>query len=55
MKSAGLEKPWASPDHLAWRVGFKDYFAPTPENVVYFMTEFDNNRAVCPFEFEVEL
>ncbi len=55
MKNAGLDKPWASPDHLAWRVGFRDYSVRTPENVVQFMQDFDNNKPVQPFEFEVEV
>ena len=54
MRAAGLVKPWASPDHLAWRVDFKDYFMKTPENVVQFMRDFDNKVPVEPFEFEVE-
>ena len=51
MKDAGLQKPWASTDHLAWRQEFRDYFAPVPENVLQFMIDFDNNREVQPFEF----
>jgi hypothetical protein len=55
MKSAGLNRPWASLDHLAWRVDFRDYFVRTPENVVKFIIDFDNNRPVAPFSFELDV
>jgi hypothetical protein len=55
MKSAGLEKPWAGADHLAWRKNNKDYFVPLPEGVLGFMEKFDNSLPTQPFEFEVEV
>jgi single stranded DNA-binding protein len=54
MKDAGLSSPWASPDHLQFRVRFKDYSVDTPESVLYFMQMFDNGGYVMPFEFELE-
>ena len=53
MKDAGLEKGWAGPSGISWKVGHKNYFAQTPRIVLDFMLAFDNKQPVEPFEFEV--
>lgn len=55
MRDAGLDRPWASPGHLAWREQFRDYFVDPPKSVIDFMGDFDNGKDVEPFEFEVWL
>ena len=54
LKDAGLDRPWVSPDHIAWRKDFRDYSVKTPERVLAFLSLFDNNHRVVPFSFELE-
>ena len=55
LADAGFTKPRASPTYLSvegWR-GERDNY-PTPESVLEFMKQYDNDRLVWPFEFELE-
>jgi hypothetical protein len=53
MREAGLEKPHAGPSYISWRKNNKDYFVPTPTDVLQFMEAFDNKGHVKPFEFSL--
>ena len=55
MKDAGLEKPWAGPNGLSWKVEHRNYFVQTPRSVLDFMLAFDNGQPVGSFEFEVQI
>ena len=55
LRDAGFERPWVSPDHIAWRKDHKDYSVDTPQAVLAFIQLYDNNHEVFPFEFWLEV
>ena len=54
LKDAGLDRPWVSPDHIAWRKDFRDYSVDTPPAILAFLQLYDNGHVIRPFEFTLE-
>jgi len=54
LSDAGYIMPWASPSYIKW-MDIHGYWreTETPSDVYYFMSSFDNNGPVEPFEFEI--